>query len=129
MYFLAAFLRHAEPALPTLGSLPDDLGAFIVMTRWAVGRSVVAVLDLPKRINFEAPLINAAIQIFEATGEQVEVAGGFEAGFMRRLDASLGFTEAATTRLVEQCRALVAELKSKKQTANPTNRSSVGSAA
>lgn len=99
------------------GTLPDDLSAFIVMTRWAIGRAVVAVMELPKRIAFEAHLVSAALQIFEATGEQVEVTGDFEAAFMRKLDASLGFTEADTTRLVDQCRTLVAQLRATKRSA------------
>lgn len=99
------------------GTLPDDLSAFIVMTRWAVGRAVTAVMELPIRIAFEAHLVSAALQIFEATGEQVEVAGDFEAALMRKLDASLGFTEADTARLVDQCRTLVDKLRARNQSA------------
>ena len=85
-------------------SMPDDMFFLIVISRWAIARAFLAASGTVAGGNLATLLQASAVKIFRSTLRFGPVDADAEQRFIERLDKSLNFPDADTTRLIEHCR-------------------------
>lgn len=90
------------------GSLTDDFFFLIVMSRWAIARACLATMDGQGKDGLGKILQSLAVKIYQVSSRFGPIDVEAEYRFIAKLDESLGFNEAETTKLVRDCRRFAA---------------------
>jgi hypothetical protein len=90
------------------GSMPDDVFFFVVMSRWAIARACIATVDVPGQAGIGRILQATAVKIYLASLRFGLLDGEDEHRFIGKLDEALGFSQAETASLLNECRRFAA---------------------
>ena len=92
-------------------SMPDDVFFLIVMSRWAIARAFLAASATSAGDKLSTILQASAVNIYRSTLRYGPVDADAEQRFIERLDASLGFHQSDTNKLIEHCRQFAAAVR------------------
>jgi hypothetical protein len=88
-------------------SVTDDVFYLIVMSRWAIARACLAVMDEAKRDRLGKILQNMAVKVYQSSARFGPLDAESEHRFISKLDESVGFTERETRDLIRDCQRFV----------------------
>jgi hypothetical protein len=89
--------------------MTDDLFFLIVMSRWAIARACLSIIDNDRLGKI---LQTAAIEIYRSSARFGPLDPDEEYGVISKLDQGLGFSDKQTNELVKNCRRFAANVAS-----------------